>query len=268
MKLRDWRNSSPVEKGKALRKLSISKVLGSIILPILFFLFWSWCGNTGRLNTNLIPTPEMLWQTFLDMVEKGTLQKNIAISFSRVLKGYAIGLLAGLFAGVCLGLSKRLGTLFSFFTGLLRPIPIIAWVPILILFLGIDEEYKVAMIAIGSFWPILLNTTQGIRGVSQSHIEVARMYEKSKLEILTGVILPEALPSIFTGMRLGIGSAWSCVVGAEMLAAASGIGYVIMYAREMFHPEVMYVGVLSIGLVGLLIDFVILRIQNFVLRWM
>ena len=86
-----------------MKKLSISKVLGSIILPILFFLFWSWCGNTGRLNTNLIPTPEILWQTFLDMVEKGTLQKNIAISFSRVLKGYAIGLLAGLFAGVCLG---------------------------------------------------------------------------------------------------------------------------------------------------------------------
>lgn len=250
------------------KKWNFSKAVWALIIPVFLITLWQVMGDNGRLNTIILPTPSTLVDTCKRMLVKGTLQRNLYISFGRVVKGYLIGLAAGLGLGIILGLSSRLNTMLSIITGLLRPVPIIAWVPILILFLGIDEEYKVAMIAIGSFWPILINTISGIVNVNKKNIEVANMFEKSRLEILLEVVLPEAVPSIFTGMRLGIGTAWSCVVGAEMLAAASGIGYLIMYARELYHPDEMYVGVLTIGLVGLLIDFVIMKIQRYVLRWM
>lgn len=206
------------------KKWDFSKILLALALPVLLLFLWQYMGDTGRLNTIILPTPATLAATCKRMIVKGTLQKNLSISFGRVMKGYLIGLTAGLSLGIILGISSRLNTMLSVITGILRPIPIIAWVPILILFLGIDEEYKVAMIAIGSFWPILINTINGIVNVNKKNIEVANMFEKSRIEILLEVILPEAVPSIFTGMRLGIGTAWSCVVGAEMLAAASGIG--------------------------------------------
>jgi sulfonate transport system permease protein len=143
----------------------------------------------------------------------------------------------------------------------------IAWIPLLILWLGIGEEPKVTVIAIGSFWPVLLNTIQGIHSVDPKLLEVASILEKSKWTVVTKVVLPSALPSIFTGIRLGIGSAWTCVVAAEMIAASQGIGFLITYAREMTQVHVVLVGVFSIGLIGLLIDTLILKLQNHILKW-
>jgi sulfonate transport system permease protein len=152
-------------------------------------------------------------------------------------------------------------------TGLLRPIPIIAWVPVLILWVGIDEASKVTVIAIGSFWPVLLNSIHGIRGTDPKFLEVARILGKSRWTILSKVIFPSALPSIFTGLRIGVGIAWTSVIGAELIAASSGVGYLIMYARELSQPDVMLVGVFSIGIVGLSIDFLLRRVERRVLRW-
>jgi sulfonate transport system permease protein len=143
----------------------------------------------------------------------------------------------------------------------------IAWIPILILLLGIDEGSKIALIAIGSFWPVLLNTSRGIKNTDKKLIEVGVMLEKSRFQMLVKVILPSAFPFIFTGIRLGVGNAWSCVVTAEVIAAATGIGYVIMYARELMQPDVLLVGVFTIGVVGLMLDAVLLRVEKKVLRW-
>ena len=150
--------------------------------------------------------------------------------------------------------------------GVLRPIPMIGWIPLLILWMGIDEGSKVTVIAIGSFWELLLNTIHGINSVDKKYLEVAYILEKSKLITLIKVVLPSALPSILTGIRLGVGGAWKSVVAAELIAASSGIGYLISYAREVSQPGVMLVGLLTIGLIGLLIDFVILRVQHKIIR--
>jgi len=173
----------------------------------------------------------------------------------------------GLIAGLIMGLSRSMERLLSLITGLLRPIPTIAWIPALILWMGIGESSKITVIAVGSFWPVLLSVIQGVRSTDPKYLEVARILEKDRVTLLTKVIIPSALPSIFTGLRIGMGIAWASVVGAELIAASSGIGFMIMYAREVSQPDVMLVGVAAIGLTGLLIDFLLLQLQRRLLKW-
>ena len=133
--------------------------------------------------------------------------------------------------------------------------------------MGIDEGSKITVIAIGSFWPVFLNTLQGVRQTDDEYLEVAKVLEKSKWVLVTQVILPSALPSIFTGLRIGMGIAWASVVGAELIAASSGIGFMILYAREVSQPDVVLVGVAAIGLTGLIIDSLIQKFENILLKW-
>lgn len=133
--------------------------------------------------------------------------------------------------------------------------------------MGIDEASKVTVIAIGSFWTVLVNVIQGIRNTDKKYLEVATILEKNKFTLFTKVILPAALPSIFTGLRVGIDVSWRSVVGAELIAAASGIGYMIMYARELSQTDVMLAGVFSIGITGLLIDYSLKKLEKRLLKW-
>ena len=123
------------------------------------------------------------------------------------------------------------------------------------------------MIVVGAFWPCLLNTISGIQQTSAKLVEVAEIFGKSKWTILKDVVFPSALPSVFTGLRLGISTAWSCVVAAEMIASSVGVGYLIMYAREMSKPALLFIGILAIGLVGLILDLLMQFIQSKVIFW-
>ncbi|MHC1681946.1 MAG: ABC transporter permease [Clostridiaceae bacterium] len=238
-----------------------------ISVPIIFISLWQFFSGIGKINASILPAPKTIWETLLSMIESGDIFKHLGTSIVRVVKGYLLGGLLGITLGTMMGLIKRLDKALTVIIGLLRPIPVIAWVPMLILWLGIDEASKITVIVIGSFWPILLNTIHGIKNTDKKYLEVARTLEKSNALILFKVVLPSALPSIFTGLRIGIGNAWMSVVGAELIAAASGIGYLISYAREVSQPDMMLVGVCSIGIIGLLIDFLIKAIEKKVLRW-
>jgi sulfonate transport system permease protein len=143
----------------------------------------------------------------------------------------------------------------------------VAWIPLLILWMGIDEASKVTLIAIGTFWPVLVNTSRGIKNSDRKYLEVGIILEKTRFQMLTKVVLPSAFPFIFTGLRLGVGSAWTCVVTAEAIAAASGIGYLIMYARELSQPPVMFSAVATIAVIGLILDSLLLKLEKRVLRW-
>lgn len=248
-------------------KIVIRKIAIGAIIPVIILALWEIFGRNGVINQSILPRPSTLWKALEDMILSGSLKKHVSISIVRVIKGFAVGAALGLVIGTMVGLSRISSELLAALIGILRPIPIIAWVPVLILWMGIDEGSKVTLIAIGSFWPILLNTIRGILNADKKLLEVAHILEKNRRLILTKVIIPSALPSVFTGIRLGIGAAWSCVVAAEMIAAAKGIGYLIMYSRELSQPDIMLVGVFSIGIIGLLIDAVLLRIERRVLRW-
>lgn len=238
-----------------------------LVLPVIILIIWQVLSDQGVIRSTLLPSPSTIGATVLDLIRTGQLEKNMAISLWRVLQGFVIGAGLGLLLGLVLGLSNWLKRSLSVLTEFLRPIPTIAWVPVLILWMGIDESSKITVIAIGSFWPVFLNTLQGVRQTHVHYLEVARVLEKSRWILLTQVVLPSALPSIFTGLRIGMGIAWASVVGAELIAASSGIGYMILYAREVSQPDVMLAGVAAIGLTGLLIDIILQRIESHLLQW-
>ena len=238
-----------------------------LAVPVVLLALWQAASDTGCLKPSILPSPSVIFQTLLELLKSGELFQNLKISLARVLEGFVIGAGLGLIVGFAMGLSKSMERALSLITGLLRPIPTIAWIPALILWLGIGESSKITVIAVGSFWPVLLSAIQGVRSTDPKYLEVARVLEKDARTILFKVIIPSALPSIFTGLRVGMGIAWASVVGAELIAASSGIGFMIMYAREVSQPDVMLVGVLAIGLTGLLIDFLLLQLQRRLLQW-
>lgn len=241
-------------------------VLSWIVL-IAFLLLWQVASSRGWISVAILSSPERIFRKFIQMLGDGSLFKHVFTSLGRVLKGFALGAGIGLVLGLLIGLSKRLEAFTNLFIGLLRPIPPIAWIPLLILALGIGEQSKVMVIAIGSFWPMLLDTIHGVKSTDKSLLELGNVLEKSKKTIVLKIILPSAVPAIFTGARQAISRAWSCVVTAEMIAASSGTGYLIQYARELSQPALMFVGVAMIGLVGLLIDFIMMRLEKRLLAW-
>jgi sulfonate transport system permease protein len=248
--------------GNQFKKIAIG-----CILPLTLLALWEILGRLGVLSASIFPPPSRIMESYIDMVSRGRMQKHLFISLSRVVKGFCVGSISGLITGVVIGLSSTADSLISSLIGLLRPIPMVAWIPLLILWMGIDEASKVTLIAIGTFWPVLVNTSRGIKNSDRKFLEVGIILEKTRFQMLTKVVLPSAFPFIFTGLRLGVGSAWTCVVTAEAIAAASGIGYLIMYARELSQPPVMFAAVATIAVIGLILDALLLKLEKRVLRW-
>lgn len=242
------------------------KILSWVSLVLLVIL-WQWAGSRQLVNTSILPKPTLILEKLADMILDGSLVRYTLVSLKRVFLGYCLGGGIGLVFGFMIGLNRRLEQFINLYIGILRPIPPIAWIPFLILALGIGELSKITVIAIGSFWPLLLNTIEGVHAADESLLELGRVLEKDRKTVIFKIILPSAVPSVFTGARLGISRAWSCVVTAEMIAASVGVGYLIQYARELSQPAVMLVGVAVIGLIGLLIDSAMMAVQKRLLQW-
>ena len=244
----------------ALTLLSWGILIGILAL-------WELAATKGWLSVTILSKPSRIYAKFVQMVGDGSLIKHILASLGRVFKGFIIGGGIGLALGLLLGLNAKLEAVANLFIGILRPIPPIAWIPLMILGLGIGEESKVTVIAIGSFWPMLLDTIQGVKSTDRELLELGQVLEKSHRTVITKLILPSAVPAIFTGARQSISRAWSCVVTAEMIAASRGVGFLIQYARELSQPALMFVGVAMIGLVGVLIDLIMMRLEKRLLHW-
>jgi sulfonate transport system permease protein len=165
-----------------------------------------------------------------------------------------------------MGIFRPFNQALSSLVNILRPIPTIALVPIFIIVLGLGEPANIAIIVVGAVWPILLNTSTGVRSVDRKLMELAYVYRIGKRKTLFRIILPSALTSIITGLRIGIGGAWMSVVAAEMIGASSGIGYMIMFAKSLAQAANMYVLVLVIGVIGFLIDRILLTFQKAVMK--
>lgn len=249
------------------KKKKIKHFLISLIFPVAILTFWYLMGVSGQLNEALLPRITAVFSCVVDMIEKKTLLADIGVSLSRVLKGFFVGAILGIVIGTLMGLYKPFYLVLNSAVTLLRPIPMMALIPLFILWLGIGESCKIALIALGSFWSVLLNTIHGIQSVDLKLLEVATVLEKKRRIVLLKVVLPAALPAIITGLRLGLGTAWACVVAAEMMAASKGIGYMLMFARELSQPDKLMVGVFSIGIIGLLMDKTLLTLQRRILWW-
>jgi sulfonate transport system permease protein len=239
----------------------------SLIVPIVLIAVWEIACRSGLINLTILPSPGRILSAFFKQMSKGVLQKNIWVSLRRVAFGYLLGASSGVILGTLMGLYRKFEKALQFLVEVLRPIPIMAWVPVLILWSGIGERSKIIVIAIGTFWSVLINVIDGIHNVDKKYIEVATVFMKSRKTVITKVVLPAASPNIFTGLRLGIGNAWVSVIGAEMIAASSGLGFFISYSRELTQSANVLVGVFTIGIIGWVINRLLRSSERWLLKW-
>ncbi len=239
----------------------------SWILILVLLLIWGLYGASGKINTLIMPSLGTVLQTFLSGIADGSLLLSLGISIKRVLTGYVISGLAGIALGIVIGLSRHMQRITNLVIQILRPIPPIAWIPLVILWMGIGETSKVFLIFLGGFFPVLINVTDGIRYTDKKLTEVAAVMETPRKKYITQLVIPAAMPSIFTGLRVSLGSCWTCVVAAELVASTSGIGYMISNARNFGQMDVVIVGMLAIGIVGKIMDVILNKIGNRILAW-
>lgn len=246
---------------------NLYKIIEHLILPIVILVIWQILFYTGIVNPILLPGPEKIWNSFINLIKAGSLYKNIGMSILRVIEGFLLAAIFGILLGIIVGLSKHFDRITNIVIQIVRPIPPIAWIPLAILWFGIGENSKIYIIFLGAFFPIFTNVVEGIHQVDKKLIEVARVLEISKGKLITKVIIPSALPFIMTGIRVGLSGAWMCVVAAELIASTSGVGYMISDARQLSQTDVVIVGMLIIGIIGKVMDVLLLRFQKSLVKW-
>lgn len=243
------------------------RVFLGLLLPAAILLAWWWATTFTGLSNAILPAIPEVFQTFCEFLTDGTLLTDLGYSLSRVLKGYAIAAVLGIGLGSAMGMWKTAHALVHPLVTAVRQIPVIAWIPLVILWCGIGELSKVVVIAIAAFFPIALNTLGGFHSLPGGYLEVARLYRLSVGETFRKVYLPHALPQILVGLKLGLGSSWMAVVAAELIAASSGIGYRLSYARGLLRSDAVILCMLVIGLVGIVMDRLLTALFRRLLPW-
>ncbi|OZI28850.1 ABC transporter permease [Bordetella genomosp. 1] len=240
--------------------------LRGLVLPVLVFAGLEALVRSGRVPDYLMPAPSQVFETILDLAH-GPLWQHIGISTFRVFSGFAIGAALALLIGTWVGLSRRAEAYLEPSFQALRAVPGLAWVPLLLIWLGIDEASKITLIAIGAFFPVYLNLVAGIRNVDRKLVEVGALYRFSSYRLVRHVFVPAALPYLYTGLRQALSMSWLCVVAAELLAATKGIGYLLTDGRETSRPDLVLVAIILLAVMGKLTDSILRYAEARSLRW-
>ncbi len=238
-----------------------------ILLPCALLLLWQWITVNGLVKPILLPSPVQVLDAFVVMVNNGELAVHLGTSIIRVLAGFALAALLGVGLGMTLGLFPFMFELLYGLIQLIRPIPPLAWLPLAILWFGIEEGSKIFIIILGSFFPIFTNVLDGIRQTDHKFVELSRVLEVPRGKFVTQVVIPGALPFILTGLRIGLGYAWMCVLAAELSAGMKGIGYMLSDARALAQTDRVLVGMLSIGVIGKIMDSILRTLESKIIRW-
>jgi sulfonate transport system permease protein len=249
---------------KVSRKSSLN--IQGLYLPITLAVLVELAAYFGLVSKTLLPPPSEIARTLFDLA-LGPLWKHIGFSTMRVFTGFMIGAGLGTVAALIVGLSRNAEKLLDpSFQGV-RAIPSLAWVPLLLLWLGIDETSKIAMIAIGAFFPVYLSVLAGIRNVDRKLIEVGEMYGFSQARLAQRIFLPAAMPNLFTGLRTGLSVAWMFLVAAELLAATKGVGYLLTDGRETSRPDIVLAAIIVLALLGKFSDGILKSLETRALVW-
>ncbi|NVM77598.1 sulfonate transport system permease protein [Duganella sp. SG902] len=242
------------------------RILLALLLPVTAMLAIELSVRGGLIPSNLLPAPTQILDTLRDLGAQGLLG-HIAASTARVAAGFIAGALLAILLGATVGLSRRAEAILDPTFQALRAIPSLAWVPLLLLWLGIDEAPKIVLIAIGAFFPIYMGVASGIRGVDRKLIEVARLYRLSNVALTRRVLLPAALPAILTGLRNGLSLAWMFMVAAELIAASKGLGYLLSDGRETSRADIVLAAIFLLAILGKISDTLMAAIEKRSLAW-
>jgi sulfonate transport system permease protein len=237
------------------------------LLPILGLALWEVAADTGLIVARVLPAPSAVAVAFWQTLRDGSLGEAVAVSSLRALQGLAIGGTLGFVLGVVNGLWKPAELLTDSTLQMLRNVPHLAIIPLVILWFGIGEEAKIFLVTIGVLFPVYLNTYHGVRTVDPALVEMARVYGLGPLALFLRVILPGALPSVFVGLRYGLGIMWLTLIVAETISASSGIGYMTMNAREFLQTDVVLLGIILYAVLGKLSDIVTKFCERAALAW-
>jgi sulfonate transport system permease protein len=237
------------------------------VLPLLIVLVWQVLQAHQVVPVNLLPTPSSVLETVVSLAHSGELSAHVGITTWRVLQGFLLGSMVATLLGALSGVSRTSRELLDPLLHALRSIPSLAWVPLFILWLGIYEPSKVALIAVGAFFPVYLSLTQSLLDVDRKLVEVGRMAGFGRFELVQRILIPAALPTYITGLRGGLGLAWMFVVAAEVMGASKGLGFLLVDGQQTGRASLILASILLFALLGKLSDLLLVLLSRPFLQW-
>ncbi|MDG0022957.1 ABC transporter permease [Trinickia sp. Y13] len=234
-------------------------------------LLWQAVSMAGVFPAFALPSPVAVWRAFVDIVRDGyggqSLVGDILVSCFRIVIGFVGAVAIGVPVGLLMSRNKIVNDIIDPLLQFVRPVPPLAYIPLLVVWFGIGELPKAILILVGTIPVIIIGTMSGVKSTPPLRIAVARTLGATNAQIFRRIVLPSALPEIFTAMRVGIGVAWTCLVAAELIAASSGLGWLVQFAGQALQVSVVIVGIVIIGVIGYAMELVIRKVENWVVPW-
>lgn len=252
----------PAKKSRLGAKFTLG-----ILLPIGLAISWEIAVATGFAQGRLMPPPSRLFKTLYDLAITGELWRHIGATLARVAAGFALGTIIGTLVGALAGASRLAKDVVDPTLQGLRSVPSIAWVPLFILWLGIFEESKIALIAVGCFFPVYLGVFGAISSVDRKTVEVGRMFRLSQFQLVRRILLPAILPAYVLALRQGLGLGWMFVVAAEFMGASEGLGYLLVDGQQLGKPDQILAAILTFAVLGKITDGLLAAASAPLLTW-
>ena len=239
----------------------------NIVSPVALLLVWELCARAGLIDVRFFPAPSKVFQVMYNMIQNGQLEKHVWASLQRLWWGILFGGLPALVLGIAMGMYRTLRVIVEPVIMATYPIPKSAILPLILLIFGLGEASKIVMVATGVFYPILINAMAGVLEINKIYFDVGRNFGAGRWQVFRTVALPGALPLIMTGVKLGVGLGLVLIAIAEMVGAKSGLGYMIWNAWEILSVETMYVGLISIAVLGLVFTLLLNELERMIVPW-
>lgn len=254
--------------GAAIRLLGRERVHPSTVLSVGgFFALWWAITAAGMISPAFLPSPLAVFPAAAELLATGELQRHLAISLARIGAGFVLASVLGVLLGLLMGIDERVADVFEPLIDLIRQIPPVAWIPLAIIWFGFGEGARVYIIFLGAFFPAVINTADGVRGLDPQVKRAAASLGARGPAMFFKVSLPAAQPAIFTGLTVGLGNAFHMIVAAELAGAVAGLGYMMLEARESFRTDIIILGMVLLMLIGISLMGVMLAIRRELLRW-
>ncbi|WP_433281848.1 ABC transporter permease [Pseudonocardia xinjiangensis] len=250
-----------------VRRLGGAVLLG-LLVPVLFVLGWQLLATSGEFSPSQLPTPGAVLAALVELVTRGELWQHIGISTQRVLLGFAAGAGSGLVLGGVIGLSRPARALLAPSIQALRAVPSLAWVPLLLLWLGIGETPKITLVAIGAFFPVYTTVSAALAHVDRHLVEVGRAYGRTGVRLFVQVQLPAIAPAALSGLRLGLAQGWLFLVAAELIASSIGLGFLLIDSQNTGRTDILLLAIVLLAVLGKITDGILgLAERRLLRRW-
>ncbi|MGW0811197.1 ABC transporter permease [Nonomuraea sp. NPDC002799] len=249
--------SSTAKRSRAAKGSRATRLAAGALVPLIVLALWQAATQAGAFTPSQLPSPSAVLAAVAELVRRGELWHHIAISGQRVLLGFAAGASAGLVLGAAVGLSAPVRALLAPSVAALRAVPSLAWVPLLVLWLGIAEGPKIVLVAIGAFFPVYTTVSAALAHVDPHLVEAGRAYGLRGIGLLTGIQLPYAAPAVLAGLRLGLAQGWLFLVAAELIASSMGLGFLLIDSQNTGRTDILLLSILLLAVLGKAADAVL-----------